>query len=163
MKLIGAVLVLCACVSGGCYAAGRLEHRVKVLQTLIQLTDSIMTELQSRLPFIAEMLPELAGRTAFSGLRFLQDAAANAGQFPESWNDAVTRDPALSDESKAVMITVGQTLGSTTLDGQISALHLCEKRLSALHADTAEYAKQKGALCRSFGFLGGIFLVILLL
>lgn len=163
MKLIGAMLLLSACVCGGCYAAGLLDRRVKILQTLIQLTDAIMTELQSRLPYISELLPELANRPAFSGLCFLRDAAADAAQFPESWNTAVQQDGTLCDEAKAILTTVGQTLGSTTIDGQLSALRLCEKRFTALHAEAAEYARQKGTLCRSFGFLGGIFLVILLL
>ena len=59
MKLIGAMLLLSACVCGGCYAASLLDRRVKILQTLIQLTDAIMTELQSRLPYRPSALAEL--------------------------------------------------------------------------------------------------------
>lgn len=163
MKLTGAMLLLGACILCGCRAASRLDRQVRCLRTLMQLIDTMMTELQSRLPFLSELLPLLADKPAFAGLPFLQEAARNTDTFPESWNAAVETDSTLTDEARSVLITVGQTLGSTTLEGQISALRLCEKQLLELYGQAAERARQKGTLCRSMGLLSGMFLVILLL
>ena len=163
MRFTGAILILTACLFGGCCAADRLKCRAGLIQTLMQLNNALMTELESRLPFIAELLPALAERPAFRCLKFLREAAQHAEQFPESWDKAVRDDKALPEEARAVLTTIGQTLGSTTLEGQLSALRLCEQRLTALYTESAEYARQKGTLCRSLGLLGGMFLVILLI
>ena len=163
MKLLGAMLLLAASVTCGCSMAEKLRNRVTFLQTLIRLTDTVITELQSNLPFIADLLPHLAEMPAFRSLHFLQSAAQNADAFPESWQDAVTADAALTQDMREVLITFGQTLGSTTLEGQVSALRLCQQQLTVMRDSAAEQFRQKGGMLRSMGLLCGMFLVILLL
>jgi stage III sporulation protein AB len=123
----------------------------------------MMTELRSSLPLIAELLRETAAEAQFRQLAFLQQAAAEAAQFPESWDAALSADSALSPEELSVLQTVGQTLGSMPLDGQLAALQLCLERLAQLQADAELCARSKGRLYRSMGFLGAVFCVVLLL
>ena len=157
MKLLGAGLLLCTGLLAGCAAARRLDQQVQLLRLLRQMLTAMMQTLQATLPLTADLLQMLADTPAFAELRFLQVAAGNPENYPQCWLDAVRHDPAL------VMETVGQTLGSTALDGQLAALQLCLDRLGALQTDAENAAAKHCGLCRSMGILSALFLAILLL
>ena len=163
MKLIGAGILLCAGLLAGCAAAERLEHRAAMLRTLRQMMTAMIQELQHTLPLTADLLRTLADMPAFGSLAFLQQAAANPDDFPMSWQTSVRNDRSLTADAAAVMETVGQTLGSTALNGQVAALSLCLERLDALQTAAESYAAKKGNLYRSMGILSAMFAVILLL
>lgn len=162
-RLLGGALLLLAGTLLGCAAAGRLDGDAKRIRLLRQLVSAAVTELRGTLPVIPDLLRDLARMPQFLSLTFLQQAAAHAGEFPSCWQRAIAEDPSLSDGERAVLETVGQTLGSTTLEGQTAALSLCGERLAALQAEAESRAKQQGNLLRSMGVLGSMFLVILLL
>ena len=163
MKLIGAGILLCTGLLAGCSAARRLEQKAKQLRLLRQMLTAMMQELQNALPLTADLLRLLADAPAFCSLSFLRHAADHPDSFPQCWFDAVQNDPALTPDTAAVMEIVGQTLGSTVLDGQLAALQLCFERLGALQSDAETIAAKKGSLCRSMGILCALFFVILLL
>lgn len=163
MKLLGAMLLLGAGTLLGYHAAKRLDTRARHIRLLRQLLDTFMNELRSSLPLTADLLRKTAAQPAFAGLPFLQLAAADADRFPASWKDALLHDSSLDLDMRAVLETVGQTLGSTTLEGQLSALRLCQERLAVMQNDAEAIAKTRGSLYRSMGVLGAMFFVILLL
>lgn len=163
MKLCGMLLLIWAGTLGGCAAARRLDGNARRIRVLRQLITMMMTELRSNLPLIADLLRTLAAQPAFRSLGFLQDAAAHAAEFPQCWQRALALDETLSPEETAVLETVGQTLGSMALEGQLSALELCLERLAVLQEDAALRARSKGRLYRSLGLLGAVFLAILLI
>ena len=163
MKLIGAGIMLCTGIMAGCAAAKKLEHRAAMLRLLRQLISAMMQELRNTLPLTTDLLQTLADMPVFHSLTFLQDAAAHPEDFPHSWQKAVRQDPALTADMAAVLENVGQTLGSTALDGQLAALALCMERLGAMQSDAESFAAQKGSLYRSMGVLSALFAAILLL
>ncbi len=163
MKLTGALLLLLAAAGIGCRAAADLRNRVQYLRLLRQLLTAICTELRGNLPLIPDLLHTLAANPAYRSLHFLRCAAADAAQFPDCWQRALADDPAPDADTRRILETVGQTLGSTTLSGQLDTLHLCDERLQHLLHDAEQSAAQKGQLYRSLGILSGIFLVILII
>ena len=163
MKCAGAFLLLGACLLCGIRAAKQLDRNAAQIRLLRQLVTDLMNELRYTLAPVGQLLQTLAGHAAYRELAFLQNAAANADAFPQSWQAAVQSDRQLMPEAAAVLETVGQTLGSTALDGQLSALELCCERLSSLQAAAEQSALKKGALYSSLGLFGGLFCVILLL
>lgn len=163
MKLLGVMLVLLAGTMCGCTAAGRLKFRANQCRILRQLVTMMVTELRTALPLIPDLLRSLAALPDFSALQFLQNAAQRAECFPQCWTDALAADNTLSDDARAVLETVGQTLGSTALDGQLAALQLCLERLNALQSEAEHISECRGHLCRSMGVLGALFFSILLL
>ena len=163
MKLLGAGLLLCTGVLAGCAAARRLERRAALLRLLRRLLTEMMQELADTLPLTAELLKHLAANPLFLPLQFLQEAATEADHFPQSWQNAVNRDTALPADAASVLVTVGQTLGSMPLEGQLAALRLCLERLGTLQTEAETRAAEKGNLCRSMGILGALFFTILLL
>ena len=163
MRLFGVLLLLAAGTALGLSAAARLDARTERIRLLRRFLQAAVSELQCSLPTVAALLRMLAAQEAFCSLRFLQDAAADADRFPDCWPEALRADRSLTAEERAVLETVGQTLGSTTLEGQISALALCQARLETMEHDAAALAGRKGTLYRSMGLLGSMFLAILLL
>ncbi len=162
-KLLGGMMLLAAGTALGCLRAERYAAEVRRIRLLRALVSAMVTALRGTLPLVSELLRETAAMPQFQPLRFLQDAARHADCFPACWAEALSRDNTLTEPERAVMETVGQTLGSTALEGQVAALSLCAEQLAALSAEAEPAAKQKGTLCRSMGVLGSIFLVILLL
>ena len=163
LRLFGGMLLLAAGTMLGSRMAERYSGHAKRLRLQRQLISAMITELSGTLPVIPELLRHTAAMPQFAPLRFLQHAAENADAFPQCWQDALDADSSLAEQERAVLETVGQTLGSTTLEGQIAALTLCAERLAALCSDAETLAKEKGTLCRSMGILGTLMLVILLL
>ena len=163
MKLFGAMLVLGVCIHCGMTAAAKLTRRAGRIRLLRQLLTDAESALQFTLLPVGDLLHQLAGQAVYRELTFLQDAAAHAESFPESWHTALQADSRLMPDEKAVLETFGSTLGSTALDGQISTIGLCLERLAQMQTDAEQYAKEKGGLYRSLGLFGGLFCVILLL
>ena len=163
MRFTGTVLLLAASVLMGCTAASRLERKAGRIRLLRLFLTDLMNELRYTLAPVSDLLHTLAGNAAYRELAFLQNASANADGFPGSWQIAVHADNQLPAGSSDVLLTVGQTLGSTALEGQLCTLQLCLERLADLQAAAEQSAGKKGALCRSLGLFGGLFCVILLL
>lgn len=163
MKLMGALMVIWAGALLGCAAAARLDARVRRIRLLRQWLTALTAELRQALPLISDLLKKTAAHPAFGSLIFLQTAAARAEMFPDCWDAALAQDNTLTPAERTVLETVGQTLGSSALEGQLASLALCQERLSALQDDAEQLARSKGRLCRSVGLLGGIFLAILLI
>ena len=163
MKYAGLTCILCACTLSGCFASAKLRQTVEQIRILRRLLSAICTELQHTLPFVPDLLCFLAGQAAFRELVFLQEAAANAENYPECWDKALQHDSCLTEPVRDILKTVGQTLGSTTLEGQLSALTLCQEQLREIELDAEQKARQRGNLYCKFGLLAGCFISILLL
>ena len=161
MKWIGMLLIMVSAAETGCYAASRLRTQADQLRLLRQMILAMMSELKHTLPLVPDLLRSLAAENEYQSLEFLQYAAQNAERFPECWTEALKTDNALSDNVRSILQTVGNTLGSTTLEGQLSALELCAEQIEKLQETHEEQVKQRGKLYQSCGILGGIFLVIL--
>ena len=163
MKLLGVMLILCAGTLCGGAAARSLSAYPARLRLLRQMVTAMITELRGTLPLTADLIRQTAAIPDFAPLCFLQAAARNAEQFPYCWRDAVRNDRSLTPEERAVLLTVGDTLGSSTLDGQVAALDLCLERLSEVQSAAEIRCGKKAPVCRSIGILGALFFSILLL
>lgn len=162
-KLIGVMLLLGISLSAGQSAADKLHRRAAYLRLLRQWLTEITGQLRISLPLTADLLRMTAENPVYRSLEFLQTAAVNAGQFPDCWENALRSDRMLTAEMHDVLSAVGQTLGSTALDGQLSVLTLCTERLADLQRQAEQTAREKSSLYRSMGLFGGLFAVILLL
>lgn len=164
MKLFGCCLIAAVCGVGGMLAAGRLSQRVNQLRLLIQLLNDMMNQLRYTLPTVGDMLQSLAGQPCYQTLTFLTCAAEMLSHepFPHSWQTALRAHP-LPQEEQTILLQVGSTLGSTDLDGQLSALSLCREQLQNLLRRAESLQQSHSTLYRSLGLLTGLFLVILLI
>lgn len=162
MKLFGLLLLLIAAVSCGCHAADGLRKRVIRLQQLRRMLNAITIHLRYTLPTVQELLKLLSEDPDYTALPFLYQAAADPSDFPAAWQTAISESHGLSHEEVTLLHRLGHTLGTTDLEGQLSALALCDQQLAALQQKAAAHADSHGTLYRTMGVLTGLFLVILL-
>lgn len=157
------MLLLGISLSAGQSAADRLRRRASYLRLLRQWITEISGQLRILLPPTGDLFRMTAENPVYRPLIFLQNAAENVGEFPDCWEPALRSDPMLTPEIHEVLSEIGQTLGSTALDGQLSVLALCTERLADLQRQAEQAALEKCSLYRSMGLFGGLFAVILLL
>ena len=157
------MVLLGICLYAGQSAASKLKKRAAYLRLLRQWIAEITGLLRTSLPLTADLLRMTAEAPAYQPLRFLHAASNHAEAFPDCWEPALLSDYMLTSEMREVLSTVGQTLGSTVLDGQLSVLALCTEQLADMQNQAEQAAREKSGLYRSMGLFGGLFAVILLL
>jgi stage III sporulation protein AB len=83
--------------------------------------------------------------------------------FRESWYCAADELTELGESERAIVKSIGRSLGTSDTDGQLAMLAV-NSALLTKHGDEAheQYIK-KGKLYRSFGLLAGLFTAILLM
>lgn len=163
MKLLGVMLILCAGTLCGSAVARNLAAYPARLRLLRRMITIMITELRGTLPLTADLIRNTAAIPDFSRLYFLQAAAENAEQFPSCWHEGVRNDRSLTPEEHALLLTIGETLGCSTLEGQVAALDLCLERLSTMESAAEIRCSKMAPLCRSISVLGALFFSILLL
>lgn len=164
MKLTGCLLLLTMCIGTGMYAANRLQARTRRLQLLVQLINDIMQDLRYTLPTVDVLIAHLQARPCYHTLEFLSayDHTSPEQSLPHRLATSIEATQ-YTQEEKDILQQVAATLGSTDLDGQLSALMLCKTRMESLLAESTEKQRAQGNLYRSMGVLCGLFLVILLI
>lgn len=164
MKLTGCLLLLIMCSGAGIYAANQLQAHTQRLQLLVQLIHDMMQELRYTLPTVDMLITHLQAQPCYHMLEIF--AAYDHTNPLQSVPDRFTASIDASNYTQAeknILRQVAQTLGSTDLEGQLSALTLCKSRMESLLTETTQKQHAQGNLYRSMGVLCGLFLVILLI
>ena len=142
----------------GLYRSAELKRREKLLAEIIQLLENMAVQIRYRALPLGELFSELQG-----GI-FLQHVGANIIRplnHREAWNAAVAEFPELVEE-RDILISIGNSLGSSDTAGQVAMLELNKELLTARLAEAAEAATKKGAMYRSVGVLSGLGLAIII-
>lgn len=163
MRYLGMILLLTASVLIGNAVAKSKEIRVKRLYQLERLCSEIATELRFLLPPIQQLIRTIAMRKEFEDMRFLQSAAAETDAFPVSWQSAVRQDRQCTPEEREMLYLLGNSLGTTDLEGQLAVLGQCATRFAILRQDAERNLASHTRLARSLGLFGGLFLVVMLI
>lgn len=164
MKLTGCLLLLTMCIGTGMYAANHLQAHTRRLQLLVQLINDMMQELRYTLPTVDVLIAHLRAQPCYGTLEFLAayDDTSPVQSVPQRLATSVDATH-YTQEEKDILRQVAATLGSTDLEGQLSALTLCKTRMESLLTECTEKQRAQGNLYRSMGVLCGLFLVILLI
>ena len=169
LKVLGAVCVLLATVSGFAQLRNALQQRVTELRdwlAAVRLLQSGMNYGLLPLPRLCELA---AGQIDGAVGQFWQSLAAVLQQgeplaLPEIWQQLLTAQSQnwhLLPEDLQALTELGQGLGSSGLSNQQRLLALTEQRLQRLAAEAEE---RRGRLARLLGGLGwcsGLLLVCL--
>lgn len=78
----------------------------------------------------------------------------------EAWNAAADEFPALKEE-REILLSIGNSLGSSDTAGQIAMLELNKELLASRLAEASDAAARKSAMYRSVGILAGLGLAII--
>lgn len=170
VKLLGAsVLVLGSGLAGLTVGAGytRRPRELKSLQTALKL---LATEISYALSPLPEALANVAARSPREAAPLFAAAAAelaanSSAGAAQAWQKATAlfgRQTSLTAADLALVNQLGQALGISDRDDQMSHLELVLRQIDLSIGEALEAAAKNAKLWNYLGFLGGIALALIL-
>ena len=165
--MAGILLIVLSCSMIGMLLASNLSARLRRLESCLSLLSEISGRLEYLQPTMYSLITSLAGQERFEQLVFLRQCAQSmqAGRpFSSSWASALDEcSHQLGREEAAILASLGDILGRSDLESQLSALALAKQQLEQ-RVDTArEKVLTQSKLYRSMGVLGGAAAAIILM
>lgn len=151
--------------AAGIWFSKRLKERERFMSSVILLIKELTVQIKYTNTEIGTMLKSASQNEAYQNLLFVTsclDIGEN-GDFHPLWNDGVKKQPYLTPTDRELLFALGNRLGETDLDGQLSFLELTCEQLKKQQQDAAENYRQKGRMYRSVGLLCGLALGIMVL
>ena len=139
LRIIGAVLVVASCAGFGFLLALNYKAEERALRQLLEALNIMESQLRySMLP-----LPELALSAAAAGgvierilLCFVAEVETNTHADPSACMIAALEGQRLPEITKSLLVTLGRSLGTFDLEGQIKALKAvqgdCKQQINLL-------------------------------
>ncbi len=168
LKLIGAILILSAAISGGRLMAARLKRRCTLLYDLQQGLLCLLNQISyGALPLrqaLAAAASAAGGAEPVFAAAAAQLAQADGRTAGEIWQSSLALlDGVLTEEDRRVLRSIGAELGLTGREEQVQRLELLRLRLAGLEQEARASAGDFVKLWRSLGAAGGVVLVLLFL
>ncbi len=153
----------------GFYVASIYEKKVEILDSIVMMLSVMRTQLRYSCIPLASLLSHLEENRKIYGLGFIsacKKETENGESFPESWRRCIENEKELCKlipDALPYLFQIGEDLGSTDLEGQLSC---CEYYENVFRKELAEKEEQSGKYSKLFPTLGimlGISAVILII
>lgn len=165
LKYILLAAVFLAAVIVGNMLSGRLKERSHLLELISQLISQTAVQIRYLSPTFERLVKDMTECERYDELDFTKKTVEYAEQkdIRAAWKKAVTetRLP-LNKDDIAILLTIGDFLGTSDTEGQLSML---ETQLSVINAQKGQAADdytRKGRMYRSVSLLIGIGICIML-
>lgn len=145
-------------IIGMMFSAG-LKMRVNELKKIILMLDEMATLIRFRAIRTKEMIEEIANHESFSNFIFLNilaDCLELDDDINSSWRTAAARTIFLNEGDKAILMGVGEQIGGTDIDGQLSMLELSKTLAERNLLNAEDEYRTKGKMLRTVWGLCGI-------
>lgn len=158
MSFFAAVALTGAGTAIGLCCSLRLKRRKQTLEQAVLLAEEMQIKIGYQALPIKEIIGQAVNNKAYDRLRFLKKISECAEEynFHSAWENGISSAESFTAEDKAILLALGEGLGASGCDGQLSLLEthktLLERQLTA--ADD-EYSR-KGKMVRSVGMLCGL-------
>ena len=128
------------------------------MSSVILLIKELTVQIKYTNSEIGSMLKHASQNEAYQNLIFVTSCAGigETGDFHPLWNDGVKKQPYLTPTDRELLFALGDRLGETDLEGQLSFLELTCEMLKKQQTEAAENYRKKGRMYRSVGILCGI-------
>ena len=128
------------------------------MSSVILLIKELTVQIKYTNTEIGVMLKSASQHEAYKNLLFISACANTSenGDFHPLWNDGVKRQPYLTTTDRELLFALGDRLGETDLDGQLSFLELTCEMLKKQQQEASENYRKKGRMYRSVGLLCGL-------
>lgn len=159
MNIFLCVLIVVFGGATGFFCSFRLNARLNALEIAVLLSERLQIEMRYSAAGVEDILRNLAREERFSRITFIKDIAENGdsnGNFHPRWSEGVAAIPYLNAEDKALLLSLGEGLGTTDLDGQLKLIEI-NRELLCIQCDEARRdVSSKGKMYRSVGVLCGL-------
>lgn len=165
LKLLGIFLVIICGAGLGARASGRLKKNAELcvcVRTFLSELGILMRYSGDTLFTLFSMLHERQSIHELVFLNVLLNEMSGGTDFPCAWRKAVSGDKMLTPELSGLLLSLGECLGTSDIDGQLMSLERAQEELSAIYEGVLSQYRRKGRLYRSIGLLGGITAALLL-
>lgn len=165
IKFLGVIFIIICGAGIGAKASGDLKKRSDMCLCVKTFLSELSILMKYSGDTLFNLISELAERESISKLTFLSDvinSMLDGTNFPYSWKNALSNDKNLCPELKELLFTLGESLGTSDIDGQLVSIERAEKELLAIYENALSIYRKKGKLYRSIGILGGMTAALLL-
>lgn len=160
--------ILCSSTSIGFLIAKKYVDRLKELNNVLDLVDMIQNRIKfTRLP-IKEILIEISQikKTSISNLFFKIGSNMKNKTLKDAWNNSIEEEKNflnLNKEDLAIINNLGNILGKTDVEGQLSGINLFKTQIKSQIQNAYEEKRKNEKMYRSLGSIVGLVIVILLI
>ncbi len=162
MKILAGILAFLFCFFAGLSASYKLNKRKELLTELKVMLKDFEISMMYTAPPLLELMEH--GNGLFSEL--LRNFLPEYSDLKAAWDkaaDALSGKPQCGKEEILLLKELGEQLGTTPVEGQLSLLRLYYERMDVLLKSAEEECARKGKMFRSVGALIGIGAAILIL
>lgn len=168
IKAAGIFLLIITTSLAGIAFSKRLTERVKLLAQIRLMLEELSIQIRYQSSTVAELLESLRQNPQLAQLSFFDTVQKNlcAGQpFADAWCTGVAHfsEISLQKEDTLLLKSIGLSLGTSDVEGQLSTLELHKSTVGQLLERAIAERDKKTKLYRSLGVLTGVFLSILFL
>lgn len=165
LKLVGAVVVMCACTLCGLRAADELSSRARLLEEFALAVQVLERELSLFRPPLPSLLERMAHGRCKQVVSALEGCGAGIERgicFTDAWEEQLEKLP-LTPQENSLLRGLGQVLGRYDDRGQVQAAARIREELEACAVRQRQDSRTKGRMYRVLGAAFGGFLVLALL
>ena len=169
IKLFSAFFIVSAFACIGIYFSTLEKQRVKILKDIITMLSLAETQLRYLHITVAELMKNLGESAAISDLKFIGRCSKmleNGAAFSIAWKNSIEEDGELKKlipETYKSLVLLGDEIGSTDLEGQLSSCGYYKQMFTAALTECEEKCKRNSKLCPSLGILLGISAAIMII
>lgn len=165
MNILLAVVTAAFGAAAGFYFSKRLREREAVLTASILLVKELAVLIRYTNCEIGEMLKTAAKNESYKKLLYVANCEKTdeKGNFHTLWNEGTAKQPYLTADDRELLFSLGEKLGSTDLDGQLSLLEMTGEIFKERRNQARADYQNKGRVYRSVGVLCGLAIGIIML
>lgn len=163
IKLISAILLLSGCALAGKLIADNQKSRCEYQRSIISFLSATENKLKStRLPF-AQLIYEMSQFEEFPVfLKRCSFFLDNGESLRQAWRKSVEADENLKkSDSKRLLSSMGNQLGTTDIEGQLSCIGYCRRELEKKLISEEEKSRKYSGVFPALGVLTGVWAIIL--
>lgn len=166
IRLISALLFTAAGAAAGAMLSQRLRDEREICRETGDVLRSSALQIRYRGADVYELstgLKNSRGLGSLTFLRYLPEQYCCGEDFHENWRSALNRQSGIPDEERGILARLGELLGTSDIEGQLSSIAALEDELSLIEAKREENYRRRGKLFRSVGVLAGAMTGILVI
>lgn len=171
IKWIGIGLMVIGTTAFGLSMSRDLEKRIIQLKEIRKMVSMLQGEIRCANSTLAEGFYHVARRVAQPFSNFLEKMADHMEEFRGDTMQTIflehvqtdLKDTVLQSEDLEQLSRLGEQLGYLDMQMQLDALELYEKQLEDAYRQAEETFQKQSKMYRYLGFMGGLFLAIILI
>ena len=161
MRVILALTAFLLCLAAGVRKSLLLKRRTLFLEELSRMLNEFEIEIRYAAPTLDILCEKAKG-----GFADILRECRRGCDIKSAWEQACGRlaaVPCCRTEERELLLSLGRSLGTSDISGQMSLIELHSEKLNALRREAAEESAKKGKLFRSVGALCGIGAAVLIM